>query len=54
VGGSEFLDAALEAERQLALAEGENAQLREIVLKLFRGAPSLTDDERRLVTSLMR
>ena len=53
MGGGDFLDDVLECERQLALAEGENAMIRALVLKMFRGTPSLTDDERRLVTRLM-
>jgi hypothetical protein len=53
MGGHDFLDEVLECERHLALAEGENALLRSIVLKLFRGTPSLDDEDRRLVTRLM-
>lgn len=54
MGGHDFLDDVLYCERHLALAEGENAQLRLIVLKLFRGTPSLTEDELRTVNRIMR
>lgn len=54
MGGGDFLDNVLDCERHLALAEGENAKLRSIVLKLFRGTPSLDEDERRFVTRIMR
>jgi len=54
MAAEDFLEAAIEADRQLALCEGENARLRAIVVKLFKQAPSLTDDESRLVTRIMR